>query len=145
MALPVILDAEALVGAWLREHADIIALDARVAGRTPDSLTRPWVRVTQLDATPINRSGLDYAVDYMIQLDCYAGSDAAADFRGQAEASLLARTARAVLKALEGTVTDDDVVVSRVAFSTHLRAPDTAMEPARERIILVAEILLHPA
>lgn len=144
MSLQVIPDAEALIGAWLRDHPDITALDARVAGRTPDTLTRPWVRVTQLDATPINRSALDYAIDFTIQLDCYAGSDAMSVFNGQAEASLLARTARAVLKAIEGTAADG-VTVSRVRFATHLRAPDTMLEPARERVILVAEILLHPA
>lgn len=141
--LPTILDAEALVGAWLRDHEDIEAIGARVAGRTPDSTRLPWIRVTQLDATPIARSGQDYAIDYMLQLDCYAGEDAMRDFVGQAEASALARTARAVLKALEGT-TADDVVVSRVMFTTHLRAPDTALEPARERYILIAFVLMHP-
>lgn len=144
MTLPVILDAEALVGAWLREHDDIIALDARVAGRTPDSTTRPWIRVTQLDATPIPQAPHEHVIDYMVQLDCYAGKQATDDFTGQAEASTLARTARAVLKALQGT-TAGDVAVARVGFTTHLRAPDADMEPARERYVLTAELMMHPA
>lgn len=142
--LPVIPDAEALIGSWLREHGDITALNARVAGRTPDKTTLPWIRVTQLDATPIARSRLEHVIDYMIQLDCYAGSEAMSDYVGQAEASLLARTARAALKALEGT-TQDDVVIAGVRFTTHLRAPDTDMEPARERYIITANLLMHPA
>lgn len=142
--LPVIPDAEALVGTWLREHDDIAAFDARVAGRTPDSRTRPWIRITQLDARPVQRARFEHAMDYTLQLDCYAGSTAMADFTGQAEASLLGRTARAVLKALESTVADG-VVVCRVRFSTHMRSPDTTVEPAIERVILVADILMHPA
>lgn len=144
MSLTVIPDAEALVGGWLREHEDIAALDARVAGSTPNSRTRPWIRLTQLDARPIARSRFEYAMDYTLQLDCYAGETAMDAFAGQAEASLLGRTARAVLKALESTTTDD-VVVSRVRFSTHMRSPDTTTEPALERVILVADILMHPA
>lgn len=140
--LAVIADAEALIGAWLREHDDIAALDARVAGQTPNSLTRPWIRVTQL-AAPDESAGTEHLIDYMVQLDCYAGSDATNGHTGQAEATLLARTARAVLKATEGS-TVDGVVVTRVKFSTHMRAPDTAMEPARERVILVAELMMHP-
>lgn len=143
MTLAVIPDAEALVGAWLRDHDDLTALGARVAGRTPNTTTMPWIRVTQLDATPIARSGLEHVIDYMVQLDCYAGADAMADFAGQAEASIVARTARAVLKDLEGT-TADGVVVTRVAFTTHLRAPDADMEPARERVILTCLLMMHP-
>lgn len=144
MALQVIPDAEALVGSWLRDHADITALGARVAPRTPNSLTMPWIRVTQLDAPPINRAGFDWAIDYLMQFDCYAGSDAMTAHSGQAEASLLARTTRAVLRSVEGSVMGD-VAISRVRITTHLRSADTAMEPARERVILVAQILMHPA
>lgn len=144
MTLQVIPDAEALVGVWLREHDDIIALDARVSGHTPNTMTLPWVRVTQLDAPPIARTRLDHAINFMVQLDCYAGAEAMNDHKGQRTASLLARTARAVLKALEGT-TADGVVVGAVRFSTHMRAPDTDMEPAGERVILTAQILMHAA
>ncbi len=54
------------------------------------------------------------------------------------------RTARAVLHALAGTTTDG-VVVTRVRFTGHLRAPDTALEPARERVVLTAQLMLRPA
>lgn len=144
MALQVIPDAEALIGSWLREHDDITALGARVAGRTPDSTRAPWVRVTQLDAPRIARSPVDHALDYMVQLDCYAGTDAMSAYTGQAEASLLARTVRAVLTAMQGTVADD-VAVGRVHFTTHMRRPDVEAEPARERYILIAEIVMHAA
>jgi hypothetical protein len=36
-------DAEAILGGLLRNHADIVALDARVAGRTPSDAALPWV------------------------------------------------------------------------------------------------------
>ncbi len=141
--LPVILDAEQLVGGWLREHEDIVALDARVAGRTPDALTRPWIRITQL-AAPDEGHGLEHLVDYIVQCDCYAGADAMSDFQGQSTASALAKAARAVLRALQGTTTDG-AVITRVRFSTHLRAPDATMEPAMERVVLTAELMMHPA
>lgn len=137
-------DAEALVGAWLRENDSLIALETRVAGRTPNTTTKPWIRVTQINAVPIARAKGEHHIDYTIQLDCYAGGDAMAAFTGQAEASLVRRTARAVLKGMQFTVVDD-IVVGRVRFPTDLRNPDTVMEPARERYILIAEILMHPA
>lgn len=137
-------DAEALVGAWLRENDDLIALEARVAGRTPNTTTKPWIRVTQIDAKAIPRARGERHIDYVMQLDCYAGGEAMAAFTGQAEASLVRRTARAVLKGMQHTVADD-IAVGRVRFTTDIRNPDTAMEPARERYILIAEILMHPA
>lgn len=143
MSLSLILDAEALVGGWLREHPDLIALDVRVAGRTPSSMLKPWVRVTQLDASPITGTYVEHVMDYMLQLDCYAGKDATDAFTGQAEASIVARTVRAVLRGLEGTVSDG-ATIARVRFSGDVRAPDTALEPARERRVLTAEIMLHP-
>ncbi len=142
--LPVIPDAEALVASWLREHPDIEALEARVAGSTPPSMTKPWIRVTQLAAPRIGRARTDHAIDYLLQLDCYAGGEAAAAYEGQAEASLLARTARAVLTALEGT-TADDTVIGRVRVNVGPRSPDTTLEPARDRYILTADILMHHA
>lgn len=144
MPLEVVLDAEELVGRWLREHADILILDARVAGGTPNSTTRPWIRVTQLDASPVQRARFEHYMDYMLQLDCYAGGSATRDFMGQREASLLARTARAILKDIEGSVTVD-AVIARVRFTTHMRAPDTDMEPARERYVVTAHLLMRPA
>lgn len=135
-------DAEALVGGWLREHPNVTMMGARVAGRTPSSMTSPWVRVTQLAADDSPTSGIDYLIDYALQLDCYAGGVAQAAFTGQAEASLLARRVRAILKGMEGAQADG-VVVTRVAFPGHARLPDTTYEPARERYVLTVDVMLH--
>jgi hypothetical protein len=140
VSIAVIPDCEALVGGWLREHPDIAALGARVAGSTPRSMTAPWVRVTQLAAPDV--SGVEHLIDYTLQLECYAGEDAQAAHAGQAEASLLSRRVRAVLKGMEG-VQADGVVVTRVVFSGDARLPDNALEPARERYVLTAEVMLH--
>lgn len=141
MTLATLPDVESLVGSWLTSHPDIAAMNARVAARTPDSMTRPWVRITLLVADDVAR-GLDYLVDFTLQLDCYAGSTAMAAFTGRLEAWLLASRVRAVLRSKEGTVADG-VVVSRVAVPGHARLPDTAYEPARERYVLTTDILLH--
>lgn len=135
-------DVEALVGGWLTADPDFAALDARVAARTPDSMTRPWIRVTLLAQTDDLASGLDYLVDFTLQLDCYAGATAQAAFTGRQEAWRLAATARSVLKGRQGTQADG-VAVTRVAFTGHARAPDAMFEPARERYILTAEVMLH--
>jgi hypothetical protein len=102
----------------------------------------PWVRVTQLDGTDIG--GLEHLIDYLVQLDCYAGKDAMDDHVGQAEASLLARTVRAVLKAAKGQ-TIGDAVITNVGFQGMPRIPDPDFEPARERYVLTATIHLHAA
>lgn len=141
-ALPVLPDCEALIGGWLREHPDIVAMDALVAGRTPTSTIRPWVRVTQLDATDSRRSRVEYLVDYLLQLDCFAGEISTEAHVAQAEASRLARTVRAVLKDREGQA-GDGVVVTRVQFTGHARLPDGTLEPARERVVLTAEVMMH--
>lgn len=142
--LATIPDVEALVGAWLREHEDIAAMNARVAGSTPDSMTFPWIRVTRLNAPRIRGATFDHATRFMVQLDCYAGKDATAELKGQPQATALGAAARAVLMSLSGT-TIDDVAVSSVDITTDMRRPDTTLKPARERVILVAELLMHPA
>lgn len=140
--LQVIPDAEAILGDYLRDHADIQALDARVAGRTPSSQTLPWVRVTQLDATDV--TDVEHLLDHLLQFECYAGKDAMDNFVGQAEASLLGRTVRAVLRSAKGQ-TLGDAVVTHVSFQGMPRIPDPDFEPARERFILTATIHMHPA
>ncbi len=142
MSLPTIPDIELLAGAWLRTHPDIQAFDARVAGRTPSTHRKPWIRLTQLDADDDARSRVEHLIEYVLQLDCYAGEDATKAHTGQAEASALVRAARAVLKAQEG-VARDGVVISKVTFQGMSRIPDTDFEPARERSILTATVRLH--
>lgn len=138
--LTVIPDAEVLIGGWLRTHPDIMALDARVAPRTPDSTSKPWIRVTVIDDGD-STVGHDHLIEYMVQLDCYAGNTAMAAHTAQAEASLLYRTARAVLKAKEGMQVDSVVVTSVECRGT--RVPDTSAEPARERFIATATVMAH--
>jgi len=144
MSLPVIPDVEVLAGAWLREHPDIQAFDARVAGRTPSPAAqrKPWIRLTQFDANDDEVASIEHLIDYLLQLDCYAGEDAMKAHTGQAEASALARAARAVLKAQQGRARDG-VVISKVTFQGMPRIPDADFEPARERVILTATIRLH--
>lgn len=127
-------DIEKIVAAHLRDAAPITDLDARVVGKTPDTLTRPWVRVTQLDGS--SDAATDHLVGFLVQFDCYAGADG-----GQPEANLLARTVRLVLRDLRGPVTD--AVVTGVRVTGDARIPDDTFEPARERRVITAEIYAH--
>lgn len=138
--LTVIPDAEVLIGGWLRTHPDIMDLDARVAPRTPDSTSKPWIRVTVIDDGD-STVGHDHLIEYMVQLDCYAGNEAMAAYTAQAEASLLYRTARAVLKSKKGTRSDGVVVTSVECRGA--RVPDTSVEPARERFLATATVMAH--
>lgn len=138
-AVKTIPDAERIVGDYLRGHPDVMALDARVSSRLPTSFTRPWVRLTQLDATNVTGGPVEHLVLYYLQLDCYAGETAS---NPQLEASDLSRAVRAVLFALGGKVVAG-TTVSQVAFTSHARIPDDSMEPARERYVLDTEIRMH--
>lgn len=132
-------DAPGIIGALLRQHPEVMALDARVAGKLPASFTKPWVKVTQLDATNVTGGQPEHLINFYLQFDCYAGSTAD---NAQAEASRLGRTIRAVLHNL----TEQDipeVVVTQVAFTGDARIPDEAFEPARERVVLDAEVRMH--
>ena len=142
MTLALIPEADALVAGWLRDHPAIVALDANVAGTLPGTIVKPWIRVTLLDATDDVMSGVEHLIEYFLQLDCYAGKAATDIDEGQGEASTLARTARYVLKATQGTAAGG-VVVSRVTFSSMLRLPDVTMEPARERYVLDVTVSMH--
>jgi hypothetical protein len=137
--LTVIPDAPAIIGSFLRSHPDVMALDARVAGSLPKSFTKPWVKITQLDATNVTGGWPEHLINYYMQFDCYAGSTPE---NAQEQASLIGRTIRAVLHDL----TEQDipnVVVTQVAFTGDARIPDEAFEPARERVVLDAEVRIH--
>lgn len=136
MTLTVIPDVEALVGDYLRSHADIVALGANVATRTPAKFTRPWVKITQLDDPTVNDSRSDHLIEYMLQLDCYAGSEG-----GTIEASLLSRTVRAALSEMPGV--HDGVTVTGVRHVSAPRIPDTDFEPARERVARTEIVWVH--
>lgn len=133
-----IVDIEKLVAGYLRDHEDIEALDTRIRATTPGAQTGgtvlPWVRVTMLDTRRVTRS--NWLINYLVQLDVYAGATG-----GQPEAVLHARTIDDVLDRMPGP--HDDGVVTKVTTSM-LRLPDGDFEPARERIVLTAEIHAHP-
>lgn len=137
MAVTLIPDAEKIVGGYLRAHADITALAAKITGRTPEDTGRSWVRITQLDAREAGNSPVEHLISYLLQLDCYADRD-----NDQGDAVVLARTARAALNDLANTQ-QGGAVVTRVEFVGHNRLPDPDFEPARERVILTAEIHMH--
>jgi len=139
MSVVTIPDAEQIVGQYLRTSPDVMAMDARVASKLPTSFVKPWVRITQLDATNVTNGPVEHLVNYYLQLDCYAGEGTQTP---QLQASDLSRTVRALLHALP-QVDIDGVVVTHVAFTSHARIPDTTMEPARERYVLDAEIRMH--
>lgn len=142
MSIAIAPNIEALVGGWLREHEAIAALGARVAGKTPDKMMAPWIRVTLLTQDDDPRSAREYLFTNLLQLDCYAGKTAMDAHDGQMEAWTLKANARAVLKTMQGEAADG-VVVTRVRFTGDGRFPDTTMEPARERYILTVEITAH--
>lgn len=142
MTLPLIAEADALVAQWLREHPDIVALDANVAGTLPDSIEKAWIRVTSFGPSDDDNARLEHLLEFFLQLDCYAGAAATRAQQGQGEASTLVRTVRAVLKAREGQVADG-VVVTAVRFGGMPRIPDTDFEPARERYALDVFLTLH--
>jgi hypothetical protein len=125
--------AEKLISDHLREHPDLVALGARVVGKTPGDTDAAWVRVTQLGG----QGGFpDHLVEFYFQFDCYAGTAG-----GQPEANLLARTVRAVLGEIAGVHAEG--TVSGVTINGAARVLDTDFEKARERFILTATIWAH--
>lgn len=140
MPLTTVVDVERLVSDYLRAHADIVALGARVVGDPPPGDLRgtPWVQVTELDAP--QQGNPDHLVESMMQFDCYAGANGTA-MGGQPGANALARAVRAVLGTLPGQHALG--VVTGVHVMGGPRNRDTDMEPARNRKILTAVIWTH--
>ena len=132
-------DIEMVIGDYLRESQAILDLDARVGGELPKSFTRPWIRLTQLDATNATNSEVERLISFLVQLDCYAGSDPQG---GQAQAVGLGRAARALLIAAQKQ-TLDGVVITAVEVRSHARITDLDFTPARERTVLTVEIWAH--
>lgn len=140
MSTAVSPDIEKLVAAYLLGHEQIEALvEDRVGGRHPESTAGPWIKFAQIgDSSPTRTL---WVTETNLQLDAYGGDDL--DL-AQAEASLLARTARAVLNDLPD-IEHEDAVVSRVSFFGPRRVPDPGWEPARERYILDFTVAARPA
>lgn len=135
------LNAEAIVSAYLREEAAVKALQTKVQGQTPEDkyLAKPWIRVTLLD--PQNVTGtreVEWLMAYYLQLDCYAGETG-----GQAEAFKLAQAVRNALVALP-SVELEGAVATDVEFLSMPRIPDTDFSPARERYIADVVVYMHP-
>jgi hypothetical protein len=145
MTLATIPDIEAILGNYLRTHPDIVALGARVGAEVPSSSVNPWVRITQLDAADYTDASLEYFIEYLVQVDSFAGKTATDAKRGQEEAHDVSKAVRAAMKHLEqldlGPATP---VVSCVRFRQHARLPDTSFEPPRQRYMLEAFIYAHP-
>jgi hypothetical protein len=132
-------DAEGIVVGYLNGDATVTALGARAGTAAPREFTDARVLVRLLDAA--DRSfGMEHLINHLFDFHCYASSvrDGAS-----IESSLLARTVRAALVALRDT-TRDDVTITDVRIVGSTRRPDTDFDPARERVILSAEIDLHP-
>jgi hypothetical protein len=136
---PGLLNAEAIIGAYLRSQPELVDLEASVLGSTPDSTGKPWVRVTLLD--PENRTGtrqVEHLVGYYLQLDCYAGVEG-----GRPEAWALAQAVRQAL--VDAPASDvDGAVVTDVEPLTMPRSPDPELQPTRERYILVVIVTMRP-
>jgi hypothetical protein len=98
------------------------------------------VRLTQLDAANEAISTPEHLINYLLQFDCYAGNG---ENGGQKEASDLAGTIREALDQMP-RVGVEGATVTSVRFTGHARMPDTGFEPARERFIIDAVVILHP-
>lgn len=133
-----ILNAEKLVADYLRAHEDFGELETRVVAKTPGEQDSSWVRLTLLDA-PDATGTHDHLIAYLLQCDCYA-----ARAGGQPEAMLLGQTTRAALREMPDH-SFEEAVVTEVRFVGMLRLPDVDLEPARERVVLTANVWAHPA
>lgn len=124
-------DAELITTEYLKAQTG-----HRVVGETPRNIEDPWVRLTQLDAGNESQSQPDHLIDFLLQLDCYAGVGG-----GQTEAHLIAGDIRAALHGMPGV--RGGATVTCVRFAGMPRIPDTALEPPRQRFILTAHVYMH--
>lgn len=130
MSIP---NGEAVVTAYLKDKTG-----ERIVGKTPSDRSTPWVRVTLLNAPSDAKSPVDHLIAFLIQFECYAGSE---ENGGQGEASALVFAIRAALDEMAGV--RSGAAVTGVRFISMPRVPDTSIEPARERYILTANIFMH--
>ncbi len=133
-----ILDMVAIVVDYLGSQKSVSDLVGdRISHKTPETLDKPWVRITQLDAR--NETGtreVEHLVSYYLQLDFYAGKA-----NRYAEAVDPSRATRAALvdlpkATLEGARATDVGFLSMPAGAD----PDVG----RERVVLDCEIFAHP-
>lgn len=127
------IDIEALLTTYLKTETG-----EKVTGETPASTSEPWVKVILLDAYDRTRP-VDRLNRFVVQLDCYAGTNGPA---GQGEAQEIASTVRAFLLAMPG---EDftGATVTNVNVRGPRRIPDVEFKPARQRYIVEADIDVH--
>lgn len=126
------IDAEKVVYDYLDAHPSVAT---RVVGRTPGDVDGTWIVLTQLDAQAVAGHRSDHVVDYLLQFAIYAG--------GRPELWTLALATRAALKDMPGV--HDNAVVTGVIFTGMARVPDTDFKKPKERVILTARVIAHPA
>ena len=114
---------------YLRNHASITALNARVVQKPPAKKDTPWIEVQKLDDPDVGAAQVEYLINFMVQFDCYASANRVSDGLGGGppEATTLALTTRAVLKALQDT-TEGGARFTAVRFLGGLRIADEALD-----------------
>lgn len=133
-ALVLLPDAVQVVTRFLRDQPEVTDLAAdRVYSVLPKDPEWPAVRIVQWTETPAIERPL-WLVTVGCQVDVWADR--------KAEASLLARTIRAVLA--ERLVAERSAIVTRVGFGTMADQPDTDYEPARNRYRFDIFVTIHP-
>lgn len=130
-------DPELLLVTYLRSQTTVTDLADRIGTRTPPSTDQPWIRIALLPVTPDPGSSALHLARALLQIDCYAGRNDT-----QAQASLLARTVQHAIHLMPAREHPGAVITS--AQASFRRLPDTDLEPARERYILEATLILHP-
>lgn len=135
--------AEPVLIAYLNGHADVNALGARAATKTPSTHVNPWIRVTLLDVRALGNG--DFVHDNLVQFDCFAGDNAMKAHTGPQEALDLVTAVRGALFEINGQIIGDvdTAIVSGVVFTGQHQLPDTISEPARDRYVLTASIVMH--
>ena len=130
-------DIEKVIAYYLRNHDGVTGTGARVVGKTPEDLSKPWVRVIRLDGQ--QNDPADHVTGFLVQLDCYAGKGG-----GQPEANLIGRTVRAALRDMPGG-SHTGAVVTATRVVGDARIPDPDISPTRERVVLTVEVVAHAA
>lgn len=132
MSLILLVDAERLVGDYLRAHADIVGLvDDRVYTQVPPNAQKPFIRLQRIGGRTEAWRHLERA---RIQIEAWADSEV--------PAWELAATVQAVIKDAEVT-THDLGVVTFVGEALGLRnLPDP--ETLTPRYLFDALIYIHP-
>lgn len=132
-------DPELLLATHLRAQPAITGITDRIGTRTPPITNEPWIRITLLPVTPAPSSRALHLATALLQVDCYAGH---ARDGAQEQASILARTVQDAIHRMPGRHAGAVIASARASYR---RLPDADLEPARERYIVEAQIVLHSA